>query len=179
MCVCVYIYILYIYSGSNTYLIPCWFCRFAHLLKMYLWLQLYTVPFFVSGQTYKISKGSNHYFFKKLKNIESNKYLIKCSLSVCACMSGKWREISGKHVRPFRDLHWQRFIAFLSSCWIGSLFLEDCYLVEEETWRLKQHWTQITSKQKDWSACNHTSTIHKNACRVWHNFIFFIFLSLP
>ena len=28
---------------------------------MYLWLNLYTVPFFVSGQTYKISKGSNNY----------------------------------------------------------------------------------------------------------------------
>ena len=28
---------------------------------MYLWLKLYTVPFFVSGQTYKISKGSNNY----------------------------------------------------------------------------------------------------------------------
>ena len=29
--------------------------------KMYLWLKLYTVPFFVSGKTYKISKGSNNY----------------------------------------------------------------------------------------------------------------------
>ena len=25
-----------IYSGSNTYLIPCWFCRFAHLQRMEL-----------------------------------------------------------------------------------------------------------------------------------------------
>ena len=30
-------------------------------VKMYLWLKWYTVPFFVSGQTYKISKGSNNY----------------------------------------------------------------------------------------------------------------------
>ena len=30
-------------------------------VKMYLWLKWYTVPFFVSGQTYKISKGSNKY----------------------------------------------------------------------------------------------------------------------
>ena len=30
-------------------------------VKMYLWLKLYTVPFFISGQTYKISKGSNNY----------------------------------------------------------------------------------------------------------------------
>ena len=30
-------------------------------VKMYLWLKLYTVPIFVSGQTYKISKGSNNY----------------------------------------------------------------------------------------------------------------------
>ena len=30
-------------------------------VKMYLRLKLYTVPFFVSGQTYKISKGSNNY----------------------------------------------------------------------------------------------------------------------
>ena len=28
---------------------------------MYLWLKLYTVPFFVSEQTYTISKGSNNY----------------------------------------------------------------------------------------------------------------------
>ena len=31
-------------------------------VKIDLWLKLYTVPFFVSGQTYKISKGSNHYY---------------------------------------------------------------------------------------------------------------------
>ena len=41
------------------------FCIFYDILslnvKMYLWLKLYTVPFFVSGQTYKISKGSNNY----------------------------------------------------------------------------------------------------------------------
>ena len=30
-------------------------------VKMYLWLKLYTAPFFVSGQTYKISKGWNNY----------------------------------------------------------------------------------------------------------------------
>ena len=53
-----------VYSGSNNYLIPCWFCccysgffcDFLSLnVKMYLWLKLCTVPFFVSGQTYKIS----------------------------------------------------------------------------------------------------------------------------
>ena len=32
-------------------------------VKMYLWLKLYTVPFFVSGQTCKISKGSNNYCY--------------------------------------------------------------------------------------------------------------------
>ena len=32
----------------------------ANMLKMYLF-KLYTVPFFVNGQTYKISKGSNNY----------------------------------------------------------------------------------------------------------------------
>ena len=38
------------------------FCDILSLsVKIYLWLKLYTVPFFVSGQTYKISKGSNHY----------------------------------------------------------------------------------------------------------------------
>ena len=30
-------------------------------VKMYLWLKLHTIPFFVSGQTYKISKVSNNY----------------------------------------------------------------------------------------------------------------------
>ena len=30
-------------------------------VKMYLWLKLYTVPILVSGQTYKIRKGSNNY----------------------------------------------------------------------------------------------------------------------
>ena len=43
----------------------CYFGFFCDILspnvKMYLWLKLYTVPFFVSGQTYKISKGSNKY----------------------------------------------------------------------------------------------------------------------
>ena len=38
------------------------FCEFLSLnVKMYLWLKLCPVPFFVSGQTYKISKGSNNY----------------------------------------------------------------------------------------------------------------------
>ena len=38
------------------------FCDILSLnVKMYVWLKLYTVPFFVSGQTYKISKGSNNY----------------------------------------------------------------------------------------------------------------------
>ena len=38
------------------------FCDILSLnVKMYLWLKLYTVPFFVSGQIYKISKGSNNY----------------------------------------------------------------------------------------------------------------------
>ena len=38
------------------------FCDILSLnVKMYLWLKLYTVPIFVSGQTYKISKGSNNY----------------------------------------------------------------------------------------------------------------------
>ena len=38
------------------------FCDILSLnVKMYLWLKWYTVPFFVSGQTYKISKGSNNY----------------------------------------------------------------------------------------------------------------------
>ena len=35
--------------------------RICKGVKMYLWLKLYTVQFFVSGQTYKISKGSNNY----------------------------------------------------------------------------------------------------------------------
>ena len=38
------------------------FCDTMSLnVKMYLWLKLYTVPFFVSGQTNKINKGSNNY----------------------------------------------------------------------------------------------------------------------
>ena len=38
------------------------FCDILSLnVKMHLWLKLYTVPFFVSGQTYTISKGSNNY----------------------------------------------------------------------------------------------------------------------
>ena len=36
-------------------------CDLSLNVKMYLWLKLYTVPFFVSGQIYKISKGSNNY----------------------------------------------------------------------------------------------------------------------
>ena len=36
------------------------FMIFCLNFKMYLWLKLYTVPFFVSWQTYKISKGSKN-----------------------------------------------------------------------------------------------------------------------
>ena len=53
---------------DNKYIKFVWCCYsgfFFDILslnvKMYLWLKLYTVPFFVSGQTYKISKGSNNY----------------------------------------------------------------------------------------------------------------------
>ena len=51
---------------DNTFIKFIWcysgFCDILSLnVKMYLWLKLYTVPFFVSGQTYKISKGSNNY----------------------------------------------------------------------------------------------------------------------
>ena len=62
--------------GSNTYFMKkynkfikfiwcCYsgfFCDILSLnVKMYLRLKLYTVPFFLSGQTYKIRKGSNNY----------------------------------------------------------------------------------------------------------------------
>ena len=68
--------LLLVGRGSNTYFmqkydntfIKCiwcyseFFCDILSLnVKMYLWLKLYTVPFFVSGQTYKISKVSNNY----------------------------------------------------------------------------------------------------------------------
>ena len=69
--------LLLVGRGSNTYFMQkydnkcrkciwcCYsgfFCNIISLnVKMYLWLKLYTVPFFVSGQTYKISKGSNNY----------------------------------------------------------------------------------------------------------------------
>ena len=42
---------------------------FSLNVKLHLWFKLYTVPFFVSGQTYKISKGSNNY----------------CSHCMCVC----------------------------------------------------------------------------------------------
>ena len=63
--------------GSNTYFmqkydnkcIKCIWCCYSGFfcdilslsVTMHLWLKLYTVPLFVSGQTYKISKGSNNY----------------------------------------------------------------------------------------------------------------------
>ena len=50
---------------DNTFIKLIWCCYICDILslnvKMYPWLKLYTVPFFVSGQTYKISKGSNNY----------------------------------------------------------------------------------------------------------------------
>ena len=70
-------YYVLLFYGSNTYLMwkydnkyiqfvwCCYsgfFCDILSLkVKMYLLLKLYTVPFFVSAQTYKISKGSNNY----------------------------------------------------------------------------------------------------------------------
>ena len=69
--------LLLVGRGSNTYFMQkydnkfikfvrcCYsgfFCDIPFLnVKMYLWLKSYTGPFFVSGQTYKISKGSNKY----------------------------------------------------------------------------------------------------------------------
>ena len=69
--------LLLVGRGSNMYLmqkydntfIKCIWCCYSGCfcdilsfnVKMYLWLKLYTVPFFVSGQTYTISKGSNNY----------------------------------------------------------------------------------------------------------------------
>ena len=69
-------YQVLLFYGSNTYFmwkyenkyikfVQCcsgFFCDILSLnVKMSLWLKLDTVPFFVSGQTYKISKGSNNY----------------------------------------------------------------------------------------------------------------------
>ena len=65
--------LLLVGRGSNTYFmqkydnkcICCYsgfFCDILFLnVKVYLWLKWYTVQFFVSGQTYKISKGWNNY----------------------------------------------------------------------------------------------------------------------
>ena len=70
-------YYVLLFYGSNTYFMwkydnkyikfvrCCYSGFFGDILplsvKMYLWLKLYTVPFFVSGQTYKIGKESNNY----------------------------------------------------------------------------------------------------------------------
>ena len=42
-------------------------------VKMYLWLKLYTVPFFVSGQTYKISNNYCSHCNIKYKNWQTSK----------------------------------------------------------------------------------------------------------
>ena len=59
------LWIKYLYDNKYLKFVQCcysgFFCDILSLnVKMYLWLKLYTVPFFVSGQTYKISKGSNN-----------------------------------------------------------------------------------------------------------------------
>ena len=65
------------------------------MLKMYLWLKLYTVPFFVSGQTYKISKGLNNYC--------SHCIYTDKDVPVCPCLTGSqlnhllWK--NGPHLR--------------------------------------------------------------------------------
>ena len=61
---------MYNYSG--------FFCDILSLIvKMYLWLKLYTVPFFVSGQTYKISKRSH--FFSSTVHVYTQHHWQKCS----------------------------------------------------------------------------------------------------
>ena len=56
---------------------------------MYLWLKLYTVPFFVSGQTYKISKGSNNYCSHCIEyifeNWPLNTWMQKTEKHTCVC----------------------------------------------------------------------------------------------
>ena len=46
---------------QNLYNVVIFYNILSLNVKMYLWLKLHTVPFFVSGQTYKISKESNNY----------------------------------------------------------------------------------------------------------------------
>ena len=82
------IYILYNVVILDFFVIFC--------LSMLKWLKLYTVPFFVSGQTYKISKGSNNYcshFNQKIqeictqylkKPIFRTKWLLKAKSVFCA-----------------------------------------------------------------------------------------------
>ena len=59
-------YFMWKYDNKYIQFVRCcysgFFCDILSLrVKMYLWLKLYAVPFFLSGQTYKISKGSNNY----------------------------------------------------------------------------------------------------------------------
>ena len=46
-------------------------------VKMHLWLKWYTVPFFVSGQTYTISKGSNNYSSHCICNLKKGNKILR------------------------------------------------------------------------------------------------------
>ena len=66
-------------QGNKHQVLSPIFCRYSvSQCIIYLWLKLYTVPFFVSGQTYKISKGSNNY----------------CSHCISSQLKGLWHRLS-------------------------------------------------------------------------------------
>ena len=64
------------------------FCDILSLnVKMHLCLKLYTVPFFVSGQTYKISKGSNNYFIPLYIQFNIHFWHNSPCVEICTCCS--------------------------------------------------------------------------------------------
>ena len=92
------------------------FCDILLLnVQMYLWLKLYTVPFFVSEQTDKISKGSNNYCSHCI-------YLSLCTYTP----SERWSfsVLSSLHARLLRDC-WRHplFWPFIFACPLWSVWL--------------------------------------------------------
>ena len=87
------------------------FCDILSLnVKMYLWLKLYIIPFFVSGLIYKISMGSNNY----------------CSHCMYASSVVGWAEPTGKPVVCSSSLREGKYLGLPGDCdkIIGLLICE-------------------------------------------------------
>ena len=116
-------------------------------VKMYLWLKWYTVSFFVSGQTYKISKGSNNY----------------CSHCIVKCWN-YYQKNYHKNVKSRMPIYWIPMYA-------KYIFFMWWLLHPTAGWLLQPYWSWVDLRRS--SINPHASVLvqHKGGGRAKLSFI--------